>query len=367
LKLKTDKVLLSRFFYLFLLTISGCVEIFVPTIDLDTSAIVITGIITDLNPALVEIATAVAGYTKEGSIERISGATVLLFDDQGNQEQLTEIRNGYYEGISKGVVGREYHINVHLPNNDIINSTPQLLKPCPSIDSLALEQISYLKSFGAITQLHLNGLNLNLYMNRDDTLSRYYKWKIGGTYKRYTAFDFALAELPCYVTLPDHFYYALGESMSDNADLLWKKLKFISADGIYAFGHSVEVVQYSLTQEAYDYWKKIEDQQNNVGSIFDSPPAQITGNLNYVDNQKFPVVGFFEASGVKKKRIFIRRVDFLVLPENPNQFNTFNIDAQCFLPAPWFTPLDSASAPPFCGDCSLIKNSTKVKPSYWPE
>ncbi|MDH5475357.1 MAG: DUF4249 domain-containing protein [Cyclobacteriaceae bacterium] len=351
-------------FYLLILTISGCIETFEPTIDLDTTAIVITGIITDLNPAQVEIARPVMGHIKEGNMKRVSGATVLLFDDQGNQEQLTEIKNGYYQGILKGVVGREYHINVHLPNNDIINSSPQLLKPCPSIDSLFLEQISYLKADGAITQLHINGLSLNLYMNRDDALSRYFKWKVGGTYSRYTAFDINRQEPPCYITLPADFNFTVGESMSSNADLLWKKLKLIKPDGTYAFGHSVEVEQYSLTKEAYNYWKKIEDQQSNVGSVFDPPPAQITGNLSYVDDQNIPAIGFFEVSGVKKKRIFINSTFFLVFPEKPNQFSTRDLDARCFPPFGWAGPFIS---PHWCDDCLLIENSTKIKPSYWPE
>jgi len=343
--------------YLLLLTINGCIEPFEPIIEIDISPIVITGIITDLNPAQVEIAKPVTGYTEENDIERISGATVLLFDDQGNQEQLTEIRNGYYMGVSKGVVGRKYHINVHLSNNDIVNSSPQLLKPCPSIDSLFLEQISYLKPFGNI-KVDVNGLNLNLYMNHNDTLSRYYKWKIGGTYEKSSAFGVDT----CYVTLPTHFNFVIGESMSNNIDLLWKKLKFIEPDGTYAFGHSVEVTQYALTKEAYDYWKKIEDQQNNVGSVFDPPPAQITGNLNYDDNQNSPAIGFFEVSSVKKKRIFIKPIDFLGLTEESSQFSTNDLDAKCF-PIPGvlnFVP------PSYCFDCSLIENSTKIKPSYWP-
>jgi len=356
LKLKTDKVLLRNFFYLLLLTISGCIETFEPTINLDTSPIVITGVITDLNPAQVEIAKPVTGYTKQSSIQRISGATVLLFDDQGNQEQLTEIRNGYYQGTSKGVVGRKYHINVQLPNNDIISSSPQLLKPCPSIDSLSLEQIKYLKPFGKI-KVEINGLNLNLYMNNSDTLSRYYKWKIGGTYKRLSP----LSVDTCYVTMPTHSHFVLGESVSKDTDLLWKKLKYIKADGTYTEGHSVEVSQYSLTKEAYDYWKKIEDQQNNLGSVFDPPPTQIIGNLSYIDDQNVPVLGFFEVSSIKKKRIFITIDNFLDLSEELIASFIRDLNYKCYPILLDFMP------PRWCSDCSLIENSTKVKPSYWPE
>ncbi len=351
------------FIYILLATISGCIEPFEPDFDLDTSNIVITGIITDVEPAYIEITKPVLKNTKLRNAERVSGATVILYDDQGNEEQLFEKKTGYYEGLSKGVVGRKYHINVHLADNNIIVSPPQLLNSCPSIDSLSLEQISYLEFIGNI-QLFINGLNLNLDMNNSDTLATYYKWTVGGTYKRYTAFDYYLQGPACYVTLPADFYFVLGESLSSSTNLLFKNLKFISPNGTYAEGHSVEVSQYALTKEAYDYWKKVKDQQSNVGSVFDPPPAQIAGNLSYVNDRNIPVIGFFEVSSVKKERIFIRPTDFFELTKESAEFSTSDINANCFAPLGWIGPF---IPPAWCDDCSLLENSTKTKPSYWPE
>jgi len=352
----------KAFFYILLLIISGCIETFEPDFDLDTSIIVITGIITDLQPAQIEITKPSARNAKLRNVQRVSGATVILYDDQGNQEQLYEKKAGYYEGISNGIVGRKYHINVQLSDNDIITSPPQLLSPSPSIDNLSLEQITGSKLFGKI-KVELNGLDLNLDMNNSDTLARYYKWTIGGTYKRYSALDFNHLGPACYVTLPNHFYFALGESVSNSANLLSKNLKFINPDGTYAEGHSVEVSQYALTKEAYDYWEKIEDQQSNVGSVFDPPPAQIVGNLTYIDDQ-IPVLGFFEVSSVKKKRVFVRPTDFSELTKASPQFSTSDINSQCFAPFGW---VGDWIPPVWCEDCSLITGSTHTKPSYWPE
>lgn len=351
------------FFYILLLIISGCIETFEPDFDLDTSSIVIAGIITDLQPAQIEITRTVDQNTKLRNAGRVSGATVILYDNLGNQEQLYERNSGYYRSTSKGVIGRKYHINVHLPDNRVIVSPPQLLNPSPAIDSLSLEQISYLKSQGNI-QLVVNGLNLNLDVNNSDTLALFYKWTVGGTYKRYGAFDYNLQGPACYVTLPAHFYFVLGESVSSSTNLLSKKLKFISPNGMYAEGHSVEVTQYALSSEAYDYWKKIEDQQTSVGSVFDPPPAQITGNLTYIENPNIPVIGFFEVSSVKKKRIFIRPTDFLGLTKESSEFSTSDLNSRCFPPLGWIGPF---IPPAWCDDCSLLDNSTKTKPSYWPE
>lgn len=343
--------------------IGGCIEPFEPDFELNTSYLVVTGIITDLQPAHAEIMKPVPRYAKLRNVERVSGAIVILYDDQGNQEQLFERKAGYYEGISKGVVGRKYHINIQLPDNDIIVSTPQELNASPAIDSLSIEPITYYKSYGNIT-VEAKGINLNLDMNNSDTLARYYKWTLGGTYKRFSALDFDHLEPACYVTLPESYYFALGESLLSDKNLLSTRLKFITPDGTFAEGHSVEVTQYALTNEAYDYWKKVEDQNSNVGSVFDPPPAQIIGNLAYNDGQKTPVLGFFEVCSAKKKRIFVRPADFPGLSKQSEQFSTASLDAPCFPPIGW---LGDFIPPSYCEDCSLLENSTKTVPPYWPE
>ncbi len=347
--------------YIFLLMTYGCIEPFEPDFDLDTSNIVITGIITDLEPAQVEIAKSVLQSTKLSNVEHFSGATVILFDDQGNEEQLYEQKSGFYKGRSKGIVGRTYHINVYLSDNDIIVSAPQLLNPGSSIDNLSLEQMRFFKVFGKI-KVDIIGLNLNLDMNNSDTLAKYYKWTVGGTYKRYTASG---GGAPCYVTLPPNFHFVLGQSVSNTTNLLSKKLNFFTPNGKFAEGYSVEVTQFVLTKEAYDYWKKIDTQKNNVGSVFDPPPAQITSNLTYIDNQDISVIGFFEVSSAKTKRIFISPTDFPGLTNQSSQFSTRSINAKCFPPPGWGG--GGFSTPRSCDDCSLLENSTKTKPPYWPE
>lgn len=345
--------------YILLAISLGCIETFEPNFELDTSGIVITGIITDLDPVQVEISKPVfTRNVKFRNVERVSGASVILYDDQGNQEELVEKKKGYYEGAAKGVVGRKYHINVYLPDNSLITSPPQILNPCPSIDSISIEQVRFMKTFGNV-EIDFKGLNLNLEMNSSDTLSRYYKWTIGGTYRRYSAFDVYRQEPPCYVTIPAHFNFILGQSVYNNSNFLSKKLKFITPNGTYAEGHSVEVTQYALNKEAYNYWKKIDDQQSNVGSVFDPPPAQIETNLSYTDDRDNFIIGFFEVSSAKKTRIFIRPTDF----PGVTKLHTTDLNALCSAPA----GIIGFEPPRWCNDCSLLKNSTKTKPSYWPE
>jgi hypothetical protein len=344
--------------------LSSCIETFEVDYTLDASAVVVTGLITDKNPAFVELTEPSSSpISRQINSKRISGASIILFDDQGNQEQLIETRRGYYEGENPGLVGRSYSVEIVLPDDRLILSTPQRIKPSPSIDSLYVEQVAYFQNFGSDVQVDVRGLNLNLYLNRKDTVSRYYRWIVGGTYQFYSAFDFDRDEAPCYYTIPPLPRFVIGESASAEEDVIVKTMKYISPNSTYAYGHSVQLIQYSQTKESYEYWKKIDDQQNNLGSIFDPPPAQVTGNLYFENEQDEIVMGFFEAASVKTKRVFISRETFTNLDPDIDYFSDTGLNAPCFPPPGW---VGVWIAPDYCFDCALLENSTRTKPSYWP-
>jgi hypothetical protein len=365
--------------FFLLLVMTSCIEPFDVIYENDTSNVVITGSITDLAPARVEITSpAETNHTRVSSIRKVTGAAVTLSDDLGFQEVLQEISDGIYQGVTKGIEGRSYHIEVTLPDDSQIKSTPQLLKPCPSIDNLELEHVSFRNPISENTKVEVIGLNLNVHMNSPNTGTRYFKWTIGGTYEMYTALnqgegypppcDLPVTNhentRPCYVTTQDKTLIILGESVSNDSDILSKTLKVITPNSTYKYGQSVEVSQYSMTKDAFDYWSKVEGQQKGVGSVFDPPPAQIIGNLSYAEDQGTQVMGYFEVSSVKKRRVFIQATDFEGLDSSSVFFSDKGINEPCWPPIGWQAP--TWTRPDYCCDCRLLDNSTKTKPSDWP-
>lgn len=69
----------------------------------------------------------------------------------------------------------------------------------------------------------------------------------------------------------------------------------------------VTIEQQSLTKSAYDFWELVDEQNNNVGSVFDTPPARIRGNLYNVTNPDDVVLGYFGASDFSKGHIILDR------------------------------------------------------------
>lgn len=76
----------------------------------------------------------------------------------------------------------------------------------------------------------------------------------------------------------------------------------------------VNVRQSSLTPNAYRYFKLFQAQTQNTGGLADTPPTVPIGNVHNVANTKEVVVGYFTASGVFSKPLYIDRKDYEGVP-----------------------------------------------------
>ena len=144
--------------------------------------------------------------------------------------------------------------------------------------------------------------------------------------------------------------------------------------------YSILVQQIALQEAAYNYWKIIEKNSQKLGTLFDLQPAQLKGNIQCINFNSEPVIGFISASEITEKRIFISNTELnnwstivtgrecttLVLPTNPLDEYAYNYFDTDF--APYYF---SGSAPAVliitrkeCIDCRLKGGNTN-KPLFW--
>lgn len=69
----------------------------------------------------------------------------------------------------------------------------------------------------------------------------------------------------------------------------------------------VSLQQNSLTPNAYRFLKLIQDQANNSGTLADTPPAPIQGNVVNQKDKNELIIGFFTASSVSEYRTMLWR------------------------------------------------------------
>lgn len=135
----------------------------------------------------------------------------------------------------------------------------------------------------------------------------------------------------------------------------------------------------ALSQEAYLYWKNIEDNSQNQGTIFSPTPSQMAGNIRCVTDPTVPVIGYINACHQATARMYYDNNQELfstyrvILSESdlheldPKDFFYYHQNQYIVLSVLW----DSPSGPVYtwvpkgCADCRTM-GGTKDKPAGWP-
>lgn len=76
-------------------------------------------------------------------------------------------------------------------------------------------------------------------------------------------------------------------------------------------GSLIEIKQQSISEDAYRYMKLLANQVQNSGSLVDTPPAAIIGNVKNINDDNEPVAGLFMVTSIKKMRYWISRANAL--------------------------------------------------------
>lgn len=69
--------------------------------------------------------------------------------------------------------------------------------------------------------------------------------------------------------------------------------------------YSILVKQYALTAGAYNFYTQLKKNTENLGSIFDALPSEVSGDFKCISNPKEPVIGYLSINNVPSKRIFV--------------------------------------------------------------
>jgi hypothetical protein len=141
------------------------------------------------------------------------------------------------------------------------------------------------------------------------------------------------------------------------------------------YGYSLLINQFALSESAYSYWDQLRINSSEQGGLYEKQPLSIEGNLHNNTNPDQAVLGFFSASSVKSRRIFISNIDDL-------PFDFSNYCTPDTLRVGGLLLIDPSEYPAFlvgnkikyrliqlsqyCVDCMSLGGTT-IKPDFWPE
>jgi len=128
-----------------------------------------------------------------------------------------------------------------------------------------------------------------------------------------------------------------------------QELFFLNHDFRFRHRYSLNVLMYSIDQEAFRFLSEVDQQLSSTGSIFDPAPRQISSNVFNIADEAEVVLGFFGAFNVTEKRIFINQSEIPAA-------EPFDICDRVAGPG---------SPPDYCFDCRLFFGSSDQIPSFW--
>ena len=143
--------------------------------------------------------------------------------------------------------------------------------------------------------------------------------------------------------------------------------------------YSIHIRQYALSRNAYLFYQTIKKNTEQLGSIFDAQPTELTGNIHCVTNPGEIVIGFVDISEEKDKRIFIKNDEVpgwnyrtncaeAIIDNQPDSLRRNGVGLHPTVPVsigPFGAIVKFYATPEInCIDCTLT--GSNVRPSFWP-
>lgn len=369
-------------FIISLLLITGCITPFVPEIDESEELLVVQGLITDQpGPYTVKLSKSVP-LGNVNTENPFTGCSVFIDDDLGHHYPLYESEPGIYMSNPEtfcGEIGRTYILQVsgtdQTGNSISYKSEPEVMRPVPPIDSIYYQKktIQPTDPYGSISE------GCQIYLNTRDQggLCKYYRWDYSETWEFRLPYD--VPNNLCWKTQNSQAIKikntaVLSENIIDGYPILFITPETDRLSETY----SLLVNQYSISEEEYNYWDKLQSVAEEVGGLYDIIPASITGNVYCLQKPGDKVLGYFSVSAVTSKRIFIND-NFKGLPDFYRGCPADTVDLHADIPgldvSVWVIITRDSEAPPpwykvvtyypWCADCSF--RGSPVKPDFWED
>lgn len=359
------------------IVLNSCITQFIPKTNEDNRILVVDGIITDLPGAdTIKLTESMPLGTK--SVPRpVRGCTVTISDDEGNSFNLTETPAGAYvtdPSVFHGIIGRSYtlHILTGETNKHSFESAPMELKAVPPIDSLYYEKVTLGESNDNISQ---EGCQIYLSTHDPTNQCKYFRWAYTETWE--IDLPYTVPNKFCWVTAKSDLINIRNTSTLGEVRVDRYPINFVSnlTDRLRV-RYSILLKQYSLSEDEYLYWEKLQTVTDQVGGLYDIIPSSIPSNVTCLDDPNVRVLGYFSVSACSTRRLFVKdQFKGIVTPYTDKLCIVDTIFGSEPIPSlgsfVWVI-IDHPVPPPDyrvttrtrgCYDCTV--RGTNIKPDFW--
>jgi hypothetical protein len=271
---------------------------------------VVEGVINSGTDSTIISLSKTVKLSENVNTQLISNYTVVVESDQGSNFTLQSEGNGKYAiGPLNLDISKKYRLHITTPEGKEYASDYVEVKQTQPIDSIGFAPANN---------------NLQIYVNTHDATNntRYYRWDYAETWRFHSKFQSSSIVDPITKTIRgrganENIYYCFANDNSSNI-VLGSSAK-LAQDVIFQgpittiasnsekleIRYSILLKQYALTKDGYQFWENLKKNTEQLGSIFDAQPSQLTGNIHCITNPAEPVIGYVSVTNTQSKRIFI--------------------------------------------------------------
>ncbi len=298
------------FFASILLIINSCITKFIPETNENQELLVVEGLITN-QPGLntIKISKSLPLGSKNMATP-VTGCTVSISDDVQNTYTLSETAAGTYvtPRFFIGYIGHKYILHIKT-NNSFKNgysfeSFPMEMNPVPVIDSVYYEK----KTIKPTDGVSASADGCQVYLNSHDPtgVCKYFRWDYNETWEFHLPFARALNPV-CWISDVSGSINIKNTKILAEDVITRYPLTFISNESDrLKIKYSMMVNQYSINEDEFNYWEKLKNITQDVGSLYDITPASIPSNIFCIENPSEKVLGYFSVSAKSSKRFYIK-------------------------------------------------------------
>ncbi len=373
---------------------SGCKKPYTPAvISSPNSYLVVEGNINTGTDSTVIQLSHTTNLSAGNTATPVLNAAIAIQDNQNGTYNLASEGNGAYStGLITLDPTRTYRINITTSDGKNYVSDYVPATSAPPVDSIGF----LVKSNG-----------IQLYVNTHDprNATHYYRWDYVETWEFHAKFNSdyvsngdSIINRPtsqqiykCWTSNLSNDI-ELGSSAKLTQDVIYQNpLVFIpSTSEKLEDRYSILLKQYAMTAAGYNYYTLLKQNTEQLGSIFDSQPSTLTGNIHCITDPTLPVIGYITAGTVQEKRIYINNGqlplnwaatypydceqdsalfnDPRTLPKGQNTVSQLLISVpNSFVPTEAITKMNVVIGYEYsdrsCADCSLRGKTTP--PGFW--
>jgi len=301
------------------------------------------------------------GRTADGRLPfPITGAIIQLMDDVGNSLRYNEIEEGVYTLPDfKGVPGRTYHVEIALNDGEVYESKPEKMPEYSAPLTVSSEFVEEIVTDADGANVSRRFVKLYAATSLPpEWKERFVNWTVNEVFLLSpTDFPDPFGNIPppCFVAQKAE---ANRIALFDGNQLSTTEIKkqlicSRPVDRTFLEKHYFTTHQSFITKEAHAYWNKVNTLANQTGSIFDTPPAQIIGNISNVMDPSEKVWGYFQSANETFNRIYLLPTDFPYPLLFVKEACTYSGDR----------PFNDY--PTYCLNCLLYKNSSYTRPDWF--